>query len=595
MFRLRFDDCIISGISQYSKTKLLVLAYGSHADDDDDGNEEHGARRGSDVRQAGVKGRRNGVSPELRMIDIVTKDEVEVDALTVTKYESLSAADYHLNTLYVPEPELVPVVQRGAFDALSGGLRDAGVSAGRILSSGASVVSFPTSSENMKSSPSQTQGSSANTGTVAVKDDKVVVSLSTAGLKIFIHSPYDCILAVARDLADRLEWYLKHENYKDAWKLVDKHPETIASAPSVTRGSSSPSVSSKAQDSLADFFANDEDQKTLLDTRSPDSAVEKEKRRIGDLWLKQLVAVNDWQTAGQVAGKVLGTSSGWEHWVWKFAQANKFDEIAPYIPTTQLYPRLPSLVYEVVLGHYIHHDAVQLKELLDRWDTELFHISSVTAAIEDKLSSGDVRPEPIEGGEKGRDWRIFMELLARLFIADHHPRQALRCYIRLKYAEEALSLIREYQLLHAIADDIPGFLMLRVSMDQIQDKSLKELEEASTESVQILADEAYQGAVKPDVVVSQLQKAGPKFQPFLYFYLATLWRGESSKRLPPKRHQQQVAEGRALVDYFGDLAVDVFAEYDRSLLLEFLRLSQSYSLEHASAVCEKREYIPELV
>ena len=575
-------------------TKLLVLAYGNHAGTDDSDSDDNGRRKGNNAQKArGAKNRPKGVSPELRMIDIVTKDEIEVDALTVTKYESLSAADYHLSTLYVPEPEAIAVVQRGPLDALSGGLRDASASAGRILSTGASVISFPNSSENVKSTPSQTQASSENTGTMAVRDDSIMACLTTPGLKVFIHSPYDCILAVTRDLADRLEWYIERESYKDAWELMNEHPEIVTST-STKGGSSSPSPSSKAQSSLADFFADDYHQ-MLSDKNLSNSAVEKEKRHIGDLWLKQMVAANDWQTAGRVAGKVLGTPSGWEKWVWKFAHANKFDEIAPWIPTSQSFPRLPSLIYEVVLGHYIHNDAVRLKELVNRWDTELFNISSVTAAMEDKLNSGDVKSDTIEGGEKGRDWRIFMELLAKLYVADHRPRQAVRCYIRLKHAQEALALIKDYQLLQAIADDIPGFLMLRVPMEQINDKSLKELQEASTESVHILADEAYQGAVKSDVVVSQLQKAGPEFQPFLYFYLATLWRGESSKRLPPKRQQQQVAEGRALVDHFGDLVVDIFAEYDRSLLLDFLRQSQSYSFEHASAVCDKKKYIPELV
>lgn len=577
-------------------TKLLVLAYGNHTSTHDSDSDDNERRKDNhDQRARGAKNRHKGVSPELRMIDILTKNEIEVDALTVTKYESLSAADYHLNTLYIPEPEATTAVQRGPLDALSGGLRDASASAGRILSTGASVVSFPTSSENVKSTPSQTQASSTDIGTMTLKDDKIMASLTTSGLKVFIHSPYDCILAVTRDLADWLDWYIEREKYKDAWELMNEHPEIISSTTVTKGGKSSPSESTKAQSSLADFFADENHGRMLSTKNSSNSAVEKEKRRIGDLWLQQLVAANDWQMAGKVAGKVLGTPSGWEKWVWKFAHANKFDEVAPWIPASQLYPRLPSLVYEVVLGHYIHHDAIQLKELLDRWDTELFNINSVTAAIEDKLNSGDVKPDTVEGGEKGRDWRIFTELLAKLYVADHRPRQAVRCYIRLKYAQEALALIKDYHLLQAIADDIPGFLMLRIPMEQIGDKSLNELEEASTESLNILADEAYQGVVKPDMVVSQLQKAGPEFQPFLYFYLATLWQGRSSKRLPPKKHQQQIAEGRALVDQFGDLAVDVFAEYDRSLLLEFLRQSQSYSFDHASAICEKRNYIPELV
>ena len=50
-----------------------------------------------------------------------------------------------------------------------------------------------------------------------------------------------------------------------------------------------------------------------------------------------------------------------------------------------------------------------------------------------------------------------------------------------------------------------------------------------------------------------------------------------------------------MVEEFGDLAVDLFAEYDREVLMQFLRNSQSYAFEHASAVCEKMGYIPELV
>jgi hypothetical protein len=41
--------------------------------------------------------------------------------------------------------------------------------------------------------------------------------------------------------------------------------------------------------------------------------------------------------------------------------------------------------------------------------------------------------------------------------------------------------------------------------------------------------------------------------------------------------------------------VELFAEYDRPLLMDFLKDSHSYSLEKASAVCERRNYIPELV
>jgi hypothetical protein len=35
-----------------------------------------------------------------------------------------------------------------------------------------------------------------------------------SGAKIFVHSPYDCVVAVKRDLADRLSWLDSHGQYE---------------------------------------------------------------------------------------------------------------------------------------------------------------------------------------------------------------------------------------------------------------------------------------------------------------------------------------------------------------------------------------------
>lgn len=92
--------------------------------------------------------RANGLSPELKLIDAVTQEEVEVDSLTVSRYETLSAADYHLGTLYIPHPKAMTPAQKSALEAIGGGIWDAGVSATRIFSSGASVLNLPIGSES---------------------------------------------------------------------------------------------------------------------------------------------------------------------------------------------------------------------------------------------------------------------------------------------------------------------------------------------------------------------------------------------------------------------------------------------------------------
>jgi hypothetical protein len=518
----------------------------------------------------------------------------------MSRFESLSAGDYHLSTLYVPAAPVTNRAQRGAFSALGEGLWDVSFGgAARIFSSGTSVRSSGGSGENTAVSP--TPSASAGRSVSGKRLSEPPPAASNPGLKIFLQSPFDCVLAVKRDLSDHLTWLLEHEDYKAAWELVEEHPEVIATSTADSStiiespGSTTPS---RKRESLVDFFADESGSQTTLSARGTNNSVlEKERRRIGELWLEQIVATQDWRTAGQVAGCVLGTSSRWQHWVWTFAAAGRFDEISPYIPTKPLHPPVETKVYEVVLGHYIARDRMRLKQLLDAWDTDLFKIDVVTTALEERLARGDITADSVEDGEPGRDWRILLDSLAKLYLADGRAQHALRCYIRLQNADAAMDLIREHHLLTAISDDLPGFLLLRVSKEQLHSAPLSELEEASAEAVHLLVDEAYQGTVRPEVVVNQLENKDASMQPFLFFYIRSLWKGQGTEAESGnnRKRQQMEIEGRQLVEEHGNLAVSLFAEYDRPLLMEFLRASRSYSFEKATTVCESRQFWPELV
>ncbi len=550
--------------------------------------------------------RTNGLQPELKLIDAATSDEVEVDSLTVSRYESLSAADYHLGTLYVPHPKAMTPAQRSALEAIGGGIWDVGAGAARILTTGAGVINIPFTSEAKPSSkaPSLSSASAGNASASIPSKRQPQAHPHTAnpGLKIFIHSPYDCVLAIKRELSDHFQWELEHENYKDAWELLEDHPEIVASTTQMPSESSPTSTPSKKQGSLHEFFADDsESQSTLSAIKlNQNSAVEKEKRRVGDLWVQQLVNANDWKQAGKVAGRVLGTSSRWEHWVLNFASTNHFNEISPYIPTRPMQPPLPSMVYEVVLGHYIIHDRIRFKHLLESWDPDLFDINSVIEALKSRLDVGDITEESVEGEEQGRDWRILQDGLAKLYLASGRQREALRCYIRLQNAEAAMSLIRDFHLVEAARDDIPGFILMGVSRDQMKSAPLSELEEASAETINVLVEEGCRGTIPADDVIKQLQEKGDSFKMFLFFYLRRLWKPEMHERTA-KTAKERVAEdrlaadGKIVAEEFADLMIELFAEYDRPLFMEYLRKSQSYDLSKATAECERREYIPELV
>jgi hypothetical protein len=568
----------------YTRNLLLVLAY---VEADEDELEQQTAKKTSRPR------RQKAAEPELRLIDIDTKEEVSADTLSVSRYENLSSSDYHMSILPAPRASIASV-QRGALGALGNGLWDATLYPARLFSSSASIRSSASSAERGSGKASSSFISRPVPSAQDIPRELLAVS-EAKGARIFIHSPYDCVVAVQRDLADRLSWLESHARYEEAWHLVDEHPEAAHTHMDRAEGLAEPSTRSRT--SLAEFFADD-GSSLITVGRAANTIPEKEKRRIGELWLEQLLSEGNYEKAGEVCGKVLDTVSRWEHWIWIFVKNEKFDEITPYVPV-EIHPPLPSLVYEVILGHYVSCDRSRFKELLDQWSPDLFDVGSITTVIEDQLKSEGV----VEGFQ---DWQILMDSLAKLLSADGRHREALRCYIRLQDAEAALSLIRQYRLVDAVSDDIPGFILLRVSKQQIESAPISELQAATEEPVKILVREAYNGIVRPETVVSQLQDMDHRL--YLYFYLRALWRGEAhpSETDKPRlrgrgRHARDAAEklaadeGKTLVEPYADTALELFADYDRALLMEFLQSSTAYSFEAACSICEIRHYTPELI
>ncbi|WEW55179.1 Vacuolar protein sorting-associated protein 41 [Emydomyces testavorans] len=580
-------DCIISGVSLYTPTVLLILSYVIPEDD-----EYAKSKRKQAGPARGIRHRQNGLEPELRLIDIKTKEEISADTLTVRRYESLSAADYHLG-VFRPSKPLGGPTRRGAFETIGTGILDATLYPTRLFSSANSIRST-TSSGDTKSIPKPAHSADASGLLLGEHDSKELAILTSGGLKIFIHSPYDCVVATKRDVHDRLCWLKDREKYDEAWELLEQYPEAAVLA--VDESASPVSTPRQRRGSLIGLFADGTSPEPVM--RAHDSKAEKEKQCIGESWLEQLVNNKNWNKAGDVCGKVLHTTSRWEHWIWIFAKNDKFDEIVSHVPT-HIHPPLPSLIYEVILGHYVSRDRIKFKELLDLWPPNLFDVDTIIAAINDQLKSS-AAPEGTD------DWRFLTECLAKLFLAGGHYREALRCYVRLQDAETAMALIREHHLLDAIVDDIPGLILIRVSKAQMKSAPITELEEATSEPIKLLVREAVNGIVHPATVISQLQAADLHL--FLYFYLRTLWKGDflpstADKPTAPIRghHRTGAAdklvadEGRLLIDPFADTVVELFADYDRPLLMQFLQSNTSYSYDAACSICELRHFTSELI
>ncbi|KAJ5093013.1 hypothetical protein N7456_008874 [Penicillium angulare] len=572
-------DCVISGISLYTPRLLVVLAY---------------IEAESGQENAGHRHRQRGQEPELRLIDIETKEELSADTLTVNRFEGLTSMDYHLSVLppwKTPEGQMV---QRGALGTLGHGLLDATMYSARLFSSGASIRSTTSTGSGDKISARVPPSFSSRQLSADEPLPKEIQDVATApGAKIFIHSPYDSVVAVKRDLSDRLTWLDSRGEYEQAWNLLNENPEAAGSALDLKEVISG---SLGSQSSLGEFFADDRSS-VMTAGREQVSAVDQEKVRLGELWIEQLIQEERWNEAAAVCSKVLDTGSRWEHWAWEFIKKEKVDEITPNVPT-DLHPALPAEIYEAILCHYISRDLTQFKTLIERWPSDLFDTDTMTLAIENQLKSNST-------GEDSEEWKILTESLAKLFLVGGHYREALHRYIQLQDADAAMALIKEHRLVDAVSDNIPAFIMIRISKKQMKSAPKSELEELAAEPIQLLAREAYTGIVPPETVVQQLNSANRIL--FVYLYLRALWRGEflPQDTSKPQRgrgaHARDAAsklaadEGKALIDQFADTAVEVFADYDRPLLMEFLQTSISYTFETATTICEQRHFIPELI
>ena len=199
----------------------------------------------------------------------------------------------------------------------------------------------------------------------------------------------------------------------------------------------------------------------------------------------------------------------------------------------------------MILGYYVTTDCLRLEELLERWPPELFDPSSVISAIHARLKAGDIS-ESDEDGESSKDWRVLTSSLAKLYLANGQPRRALGCYIRLQDADAAMELISTHHLVDAVADDIPGFILLRITKEMQRSAPLSELESASLEPVHLLVEEAHHGIVPPETVIQQLEPR-PTISPKRLRFANSANTSPSSSTSSPRKDASQPLSSSLLI------------------------------------------------
>ncbi|CAO1625027.1 unnamed protein product [Sympodiomycopsis kandeliae] len=347
----------------------------------------------------------------------------------------------------------------------------------------------------------------------------------------YVVSPHDVILARPRDEKDHIHWLLDHQKYESALHRI----EAMGSQAALEAG----------------FDAD----------------------AIGRRWIHHLVDdVGDFEKAAHLSTRILGRdSSAWEEWVFLFLQRGQLDKLVDLVPLDD--PKLSSVVYDMILAHFLQTDLIKLRDIINVWPPELYSTQAVSLAIEDRLQTSPslAKSEALKAQpwtvKTDEEQHLLMEVLADLYVRNRQPGKSLPYYLRLRRAG-VFQLIRDNNLLLDVRDRV-----LQLMEFEAATTGNPESGEKPSQAIQLLVDNIH--SIPVHRVVSQLE---PKPE-YLHLYLDSLFHADP----------QTVTE-------YSDLQVELYAKHDYPQLMHYLRaMSSHYSFEKAFKICEYHDYIPEQV
>ncbi|KAI9339039.1 hypothetical protein BDR26DRAFT_396978 [Obelidium mucronatum] len=366
----------------------------------------------------------------------------------------------------------------------------------------------------------------------------------------YIVSPKDIVVAKPRDLDDHIEFLVSRARYEEALAAVESATVTKKEVDgSVYQGRM------KMEDVVA----------------------------IGLKYLTSLMDDGNFDQVAAMSPKILRQDPKlWEQWVYTFIGVNKLPIILPYIPFKDV--RLNKAVYEMVLSRFIETDPQTFLKLIKLWPHELYNSSTVADGAEALLQN------PVHANNKYLleaavdlcqnakrfDRALIYGLKLRTpsildLVVPHNLFQTLQMNAK---------LLMEYDMDQAINDeDILGSRLWTGKdegfggNDQILDESVRILRRAGLQQGVALLVENTDRAPVPSVVkeLSGSRKS-------LHVYLDALYRFDQHEGI--QYHTAQV---------------ELYADFDPTRLLGFLKSPAMYKIQPAYELCELRDLVPEMV
>lgn len=365
----------------------------------------------------------------------------------------------------------------------------------------------------------------------------------------FIVCAKDGVIAQEVQLHDRLDWYVQHDRYLEAWEISEHLVTPIKRLNfGVNYVDNLVKIDDweKAAEFLKQLLCLDDSKlpegdtkSTLMTEKTSITLQSSSSNKYDDEYVKLVIYQ-------------------WETWSSIFARSGHIDLLTDLIPTS---PKLSlsTSIYNNILLYWMDKDVKVVVKLLGQWDPELYEYTQVENIIEGYL-------------ENQEDVNL-RRSLADLYIKTLEPQKAVTHLVALKDAT-VIQFLSSHHLLTNFFSDLGNMIKIRFGPNEYEKLPLSELKDRLSDVVQILVDHRHEIRV-----VSVLKLMEENHLSFInYLYLEEL---------------KQIDE--FLVNDLGNERVKLYSEFNRGKLLPLLMRNDGYDIDYAIQICQSMEYTEELV
>ncbi|KAI6205472.1 hypothetical protein M3Y94_00795600 [Aphelenchoides besseyi] len=276
--------------------------------------------------------------------------------------------------------------------------------------------------------------------------------------------------------------------------------------------------------------------------------VETSISEIGRRLIHTLIEQNDFTSAAAYLTQICGRcKEEWEYYCELFEKHGEILKLVPYIPAGS--PQLEPECYEWMLTAALYSRTRLFRKLIHEWNPDIYRAASIIDKILKRMADNHSTTKGANANNKDAN---LLQSLAYLLAYVRNYQRALDIYMLLK-DKAIFGVIDRYHLFHLVKDRIVE--LMEISSDL---------------AVRLLLDN--EDSIPSKQVVNQLSKT-PRLQ---MAYLNRLYsRGEANEHT--------------------DLMIRLYAEYDRSKLMPFLKKCEIYKLGQALEICKRKGYIQEVV